>query len=299
MPRRRHKGALGIRGARFPTAIRILRRSNRPTVLQAFFPKNRGHWKAYSSWEPPEKEKSARERARAEKPGAGEVQVKRGFSWSEQLGIVIAALVDEGNVQWVNWTEDVSAPPTHRIFVTLTIPSLLQILKTVLAQWEKIAKEVDAAAKVKADGASENEEEEEVLAKRMEAQLETPSAEMREKMVDFRESFRRMAAHADTTNKQLFLKLLWRLAKFTLVPEEPDAADLEWFVGADIPPAELQRTLTVIGHFLAKPMDLEGNKASDLLTKTRRARRARSARKGAASPHQHERGQAVLAVLGG
>ncbi|KAF8185006.1 timeless protein-domain-containing protein [Mycena galopus ATCC 62051] len=221
-------------------------------AVEAFFPKNRGHWKAYSSWEPPEKEKSVRERARAEKPGAGEVQVKRGFSWSEQLGIVIAALVDEGNVQWVNWTEDVSAPPTHRIFVTLTIPSLLQILKTVLAQWEKIAKEVDAAAKARADGASENEEEEEVLAKRMEAQLETPSAEMREKMVDFLIPYLSdEEANAASRNPQV--KLLWRLAKFTLMPEEPDAADLE--CQADGP---------------------RRKKASDLLTKTRRARRARS-----------------------
>lgn len=77
-------------------------------MLQAFFPKNRGQWKAFSSWEPPEK--GVRERApKAEKPGEGEVQVKRGYSWSEQLGIVIAALVDAGNVQWVNWTKDVSA----------------------------------------------------------------------------------------------------------------------------------------------------------------------------------------------
>lgn len=82
--------------------------SLRVTAPQAFFPKNRGQWKAYSSWEPPEKEKGVRERTRAEKPGAGEVQVKRGFSWSEQLAIVIAALVDEGNKLLVDWTKDVS-----------------------------------------------------------------------------------------------------------------------------------------------------------------------------------------------
>jgi replication fork protection complex subunit Tof1/Swi1 len=73
-------------------------------VCQAFFPKNRGTWKAFSSWEPPEKNV----RALREKPGAGEVQVKRGFSWSEQLGIVVAALVEADQRKLVDWTKDVS-----------------------------------------------------------------------------------------------------------------------------------------------------------------------------------------------
>ncbi|KAJ6500386.1 timeless protein-domain-containing protein [Mycena sanguinolenta] len=221
-------------------------------AVDAFFPKNRGQWKAYSSWEPPPK--GPRERTRAERPNAGEVQVKRGFSWSEQLGIVIAALVDVGDVRWVNWTED--------------------ILKTVLGQWEKIAKEVDAAKK--ADEPSDDEDEDdEVLAKRMEQQLETPSPEMREKMTDFLIPYLNDdEANAASRNPQL--KLLWRLAKFTLMPEDIDSSDLEWFVSADISPADLQRTLTVIGQFLAKPINLDGKQASELLTKTRTRRRSPS-----------------------
>ncbi|KAJ7349333.1 timeless protein-domain-containing protein [Mycena albidolilacea] len=221
-------------------------------AVEAFFPKNRGQWKAYSSWEPPEKEKAVRERTRAEKPGAGEVQVKRGFSWSEQLAIVIAALVDEGNRLLVDWTKD--------------------ILATVIGQWEKIANEVQEAAKT--DALDDIEDDDEVLANRMAQQLETPSPEMREKMSDFFIPYLSdEEANAASRNPQL--KLLWRLAKFTLMPEEPDT-DLEWFVGADIPPADLKRTLKVIDQFLLKPMDLDGKKASDLLTKPRRTRRARS-----------------------
>jgi len=55
-----------------------------------------------------------------------------------------------------------------------------------------------------------------------------------------------------------------------------DAFELEWCIGADIPPADLKRTLKVVEQFLATPIDLDGKKASDLLTKTRRTRRARS-----------------------
>ncbi|KAJ6588221.1 timeless protein-domain-containing protein [Mycena capillaripes] len=218
-------------------------------AVEAFFPKNRGQWKAFSSWEPPEKGVRA---LRAEKPGANEVQVKRGFSWSEQLGIVIAALVDAGDAKWVNWTQD--------------------ILTTVIGQWEKIANELEAA---KADALSDDEDDEELLAKRMAEKLETPSAEMREKMVDFPIPYGN-DEEANAASRNPHVKLLFRLAKFTLMPEEPDASELEWFVGADVPPADLQRTLKVIDQFLATPINLDGKKASELLTKTRRTRRARS-----------------------
>ncbi|KAJ7672486.1 timeless protein-domain-containing protein [Mycena polygramma] len=219
-------------------------------AVEAFFPKNRGQWKAFSSWEPPEKGVRA---LRAEKPGAGEVQVKRGFSWSEQLGIVIAALVDAGDIEWVNWAKD--------------------ILVTVIGQWERIADEVEAAKA--ADAPSDDEADDEVLAKRMAQKLETPSDEMRDQMVDFVIPYGTdREASAATRNPQV--KLLFRLAKFTLKPEEPDTSEIQWFVGKDVPPADLKRTLKVIDQFLATPINLEGKKASDLLTKTRRARRARS-----------------------
>jgi replication fork protection complex subunit Tof1/Swi1 len=36
-----------------------------------------------------------------------DVQVKKGYSWSEQLGIAIAALVDGGEGELVDWVKDV------------------------------------------------------------------------------------------------------------------------------------------------------------------------------------------------
>ncbi|KAJ6625085.1 timeless protein-domain-containing protein [Mycena sp. CBHHK59/15] len=224
-------------------------------AVEAFFPKNRGQWKAFSSWEPPEKGVRA---LRAERPGAGEVQVKKGYSWSEQLGIVIAALVDAGQVELVNWTKD--------------------ILATVIRQWEKIIREVEADAKVAAtDGAQSDEDEDaDAMATRMTQKLETPPSEVRAKMVDFLIPYL-SDEEEDAATRNPHLKLLFRLAKFTLMEEDPVVSVLEWFVSADIPPADLQRTLKVIDQFLATPINLDGKKAGDLLMKTRsRTRRARS-----------------------
>ena len=38
-----------------------------------------------------------------------DVQVKKGFTWSEQLGIAIAALVEGGERQLVDWVKDVGS----------------------------------------------------------------------------------------------------------------------------------------------------------------------------------------------
>jgi hypothetical protein len=106
----------------------------------------------------------------------------------------------------------------------------------VIGQWEKIANEVEAAAK--ADAPSDDEDED-LLAKRMAQKLETPSDEMREKMVDFRQSFfclvdtntsadapravipYRSDDDANAASRDPQVKLLFRLAKFTLMPEGP------------------------------------------------------------------------------
>jgi len=80
---------------------------------------------------------------------------------------------------------------------------------------------------------------------------------------------------ADAATKNPQMKLLFRLAKFFILDE--DADELEWYVPAGILPSDLQSTLTVIEQFLETPFDLQGKKASQLLSKkTRRRRRIRS-----------------------
>lgn len=90
---------------------------------QAFFPKNRGHWKLYSSWEPERKGRHEREIVEDTR-FPPEVQVKKGYSWSEQIGIAIAALVDDGKTELIEWVKDVRNHINHLHRMTLIIPQL-------------------------------------------------------------------------------------------------------------------------------------------------------------------------------
>jgi len=75
-------------------------------LYQAFYPKSRGHWKQFSSWEPEPKGK--REKKTVEDTRfPQEVEIRKGYSWSDQLGIAIAALVEAGGRELVDWTKDV------------------------------------------------------------------------------------------------------------------------------------------------------------------------------------------------
>ncbi|CAL1710038.1 unnamed protein product [Somion occarium] len=75
-------------------------------LVQAFFPKNRGQWKHFSSWEPEEKP-SRRGRAAEDNRFPPDVQVKKGFKWSEQLAIAIAVLKEEGKMSLIDWVKQI------------------------------------------------------------------------------------------------------------------------------------------------------------------------------------------------
>ncbi|KAJ7056867.1 timeless protein-domain-containing protein [Mycena amicta] len=220
-------------------------------AVEAFFPKNRGHWKAFSSWEPPEKEKKTR--TRAARPGAGELQVKRGYMWSEQLGIVIAALIESGKASLITWT--------------------VNLIGTMLRLWTRAVESLEEKKEGDEDGLEDDDDDDKLLEKRMAEKLEAPTAEMLERMQDFLIPYKDDdEAKAATGNPQL--KLLWRLAKFTQMDEVDGELEAQWFVGKDVPPADLQRTLKVVEQFLNTPINLQGKKASELLTKTSQRRRA-------------------------
>ena len=76
-------------------------------IVQAFFPMNRGHWKEFSSWTPPETTKRGREETVEDNRFPPDVQVKKGYSWSEQLGIAIACLVEDGKMELIEWVKQV------------------------------------------------------------------------------------------------------------------------------------------------------------------------------------------------
>lgn len=77
-------------------------------LVEAFYPKNRGKWKALSSWEPPARTLRPENDTLLENRWAAEVKVKKGYSWSEQMGIAIKCLLDEEKGMLVEWVKEVS-----------------------------------------------------------------------------------------------------------------------------------------------------------------------------------------------
>ncbi|RXW22765.1 hypothetical protein EST38_g3081 [Candolleomyces aberdarensis] len=210
-------------------------------AIEVFFPKNRGNWKQYSSWEPEEKAKKDRSRKDAGAVNV-EVAVKKGYSWSDQIGIAIAVLVDGGRQDLVIWTQE--------------------ILKSVIDNRNRIVNETDQ----KSDDEDEADEA---------TRLQGPSAEAISKFED--EDIPYLSNdHAEAATKNPHLKLLFRLCKFFLRNADADEdEELEWYIPQAIVPSELQQSYNVIGQFLETPFDSDGKKVSELLRKKRARRRRR------------------------
>ncbi|KAG6380363.1 timeless protein-domain-containing protein [Boletus reticuloceps] len=213
-------------------------------MIEAWYPMNRGHWKQYSSWEPEQKANRTRESAEDSGGFSGEVQVKKGYSWSEQIGIAVAALIEDGKSELVEWVKD--------------------ILVLVIRQRQQIIHETDQN-----DRDGDADEIEDVPRKNA-----APSKEALSKLTDYEIPYIN-DKHAEAATKDARLKLVFRLLEFTIVAE--DAEELQWVVPASIAPSVLRERLHVVDQFLKNPIDLEGKKASEMLSKkTRRRHRRRS-----------------------
>ncbi|KIJ64730.1 hypothetical protein HYDPIDRAFT_181592 [Hydnomerulius pinastri MD-312] len=211
-------------------------------ATEAFFPMNRGHWKQYSSWEPERKSNRTRETAEGDEDFSAEVQVKKGYSWSEQIGIAIAALVEEGKSELVEWVKD--------------------ILVLVIRQRQKIVEETD-----------QNDRDED--AEDMEDVPQSnggPSKEAIARFMDYSIPYIN-DEHANAATKNSRLKLVFRLLDFRL--QEEDTEELQWVVPAAIIPSVLQNRLNVVDQFLKNPIDLDGKRPGQLLGKKMRRRRRR------------------------
>ncbi len=78
----------------------------------------------FSSYEP--ESSTAKERAQDEDEDAkipADVHVKKGHSWSEEVGIVVAVLVDAGQGDLVDWTKEVGAFASFA-YMGLTFPTV-------------------------------------------------------------------------------------------------------------------------------------------------------------------------------
>ncbi|KAI0301445.1 timeless protein-domain-containing protein [Russula brevipes] len=214
-------------------------------LIEAFFPKNRNRWKRYSSWEPEPKTKDKEPDARF----PPDVQVKKGFSWSEQLAIAMAALQEAGQSELIEWVKE--------------------ILTIVIAQRHRI----EERAKDPAQDASDDEGEaiggEDTNPSTTSFVSDvTPSKTAADYMIPYTTDAQ---ANAATKNPQL--KLMFRLVHAHV--QDEDADELEWYIPAGIDLPDLQRSLTVIEQFEETPLDLNGKRASQLLCKKRQRRRRR------------------------
>ncbi|KAL1742157.1 timeless protein-domain-containing protein [Schizophyllum fasciatum] len=212
-------------------------------AVEAFFPKNRSQWKQYSSYQEPER-KGRAQASVVETRWPPDVVVQKGFSWSEELGIAVGALLEEDHRDLVEWT--------------------VEILGLALASRRGIIARVDGPKNADAD-----DDAGEALAPLDHA----PSAEAMEEMGDFPiPTLDDDKAQAATKNPHL--KLLFRLCKFFVLEEDPSGDELEWYIPKTILPSELARFETVIKQYLEKPyVPEDGKKATDLMSKKRRPRR--------------------------
>ncbi|KAI0089435.1 timeless protein-domain-containing protein [Irpex rosettiformis] len=214
-------------------------------LVEAFYPKTRGKWKAHSSWEPPEKASRGDENM-VENRWPAEVKIKKGFSWSEELGIAIKCLVEDSKASLVEWTKE--------------------ILIMVIGMRQRIVEDTDGQSSRSGD--ADNEDDIDNSDRLMRG---LPSAEAREKFTDYMIPYV-SDEHAEAATKNSELKLVFRLLNFAILDQ--DANELEWYVPAAIVPTDLQRSLDVINQFMENPIDLGDKKASQMLVKKRRRRRA-------------------------
>lgn len=80
-------------------------------VVEAFYPKNRGKWKALSSWEAPAKGARALDPendAVLENRWPADVHVKKGYTWEQQLAIAVRILAEDEKQAMIDWVKEVS-----------------------------------------------------------------------------------------------------------------------------------------------------------------------------------------------
>ncbi|EJD01845.1 timeless-domain-containing protein [Fomitiporia mediterranea MF3/22] len=218
-------------------------------IVEAFYPKTRNRWKKYSSWEPEAKVDRGRDKDVETDKHPAEVQVKKGFSWSEQLGIAIACLLENGQQELVDWVKE--------------------ILMMTIGQRQRIIEETDESLSQPLFDDMDDDAARDAANK-----LRQPSNEALAKFQDYLIPYT-SDEHADAATKNSHMKLLFRLLKFSVLNENAD--ELEWFVPAAILPADLESSLKVINQFIDTPLDLGGKKATQMLTKKSRRRRRRRA----------------------
>lgn len=107
-----------------------------------------------------------------------DVEVKKGYSWSDQLGIAIAALVEASHSDLLKWTTEESHDRFSNVFFLILVS---QILEITVNQRTRLIEEVDGKRddpSVK-DNEIDDEEADNILSHK------GPSAEALAKITDY------------------------------------------------------------------------------------------------------------------
>ncbi|KAG8943281.1 Topoisomerase 1-associated factor 1 [Tulasnella sp. 424] len=223
-------------------------------MVEAFFP-IRASRKGLGGKSLARGEASSDEDVVVHKPGdrhGPQLYIKGKRSWSEQLGVAIACLIDAGQMDLIDWTKET--------------------LIGVIGQRQRIISDTDDF--LATDIPDENDPD--AALKEKLRKLKGPSAAAVSKFEDYIILYVNQDK-ADAATKNQHLKLMWKLLKFFVTDE--DADELEWYVPAAILPDDLQRSLDVIDQYVKEPLQLDGKKASELIAKRRKAKTNRRTRR--------------------
>ncbi|KAG9047150.1 Topoisomerase 1-associated factor 1 [Tulasnella sp. UAMH 9824] len=227
-------------------------------MIEAFFP-IRASRKGLGGKSLAREDASSDEDVVVHKPGdrhGPQLYIKGKRPWSEELGIVIACMIDAGQMDLIDWTKE--------------------ILIGVIGQRQRIVMDTDDFL---AEDIPDDDDPDAQLREKL-RKLKGPSAAAVSKFEDYIILYVNQDK-ADAATKNQHLKLMWKLLKFFVTDE--DADELEWYVPAAILPDELQNFLVVVDQYVKEPLNLDGKKASELIAKRRKAkanRRTRRSRRG-------------------
>ncbi|TKA58341.1 hypothetical protein B0A53_00079 [Rhodotorula sp. CCFEE 5036] len=179
----------------------------------------------------------------------GEVEVEPGFSHTQQIGIAMACLIEDGNQRLVDFVRDqlalVSAARTEIVLTT------------------------DGAPDANAGAAPVEGETDEDLRKQA-ARLEGPSEAALALFTHHAVDFGSDAEIQEAATVNAHFKLLMRLLSWES-DEATDSGQLVWSVPASLTPSKLDGDIKIINDFLLDPVDPQnGKSASELLRKQRK-----------------------------
>ncbi|KAI5476063.1 hypothetical protein MNV49_000435 [Pseudohyphozyma bogoriensis] len=174
-----------------------------------------------------------------------DIEVTPGFSLTQQIGIVMAALVDAEQAQLIDLIlAQLGLASTARNEIVLTTDG-------------------DSAALD-----DEDDQSDEAL-RRKASRLQGPSKDaialFTPHAVQFSEESERKAAWSNAQFKLLMRLLEWESS------EVPESQELVWTIPATILPSKLDGDIRIINNFLLDPVDPNGKTAADLLRKKRKA----------------------------